>query len=128
MDFPQGFGAVAALHQTSTPAAEPPLPGVYFGAHHFEIYTPQPRQVPATLNFNWHDPKVRKEYARIEEKALAGVANDDERRYYQQMKKNRNPKIFADRYLQDYVESRRLEQLSKKLSELQQFLRPLNLK
>jgi hypothetical protein len=127
IEFLRDSYAVAGFHQAACPGADPPLPAIYFGAPQFDVFTPQPRQETAILNFNWNDPKARKDYARIEQKVLAGAADAEERRKFQQMKRSRKSKIFADRYLHDYVEARRLEQLSKKLSELQQFLRPIKL-
>jgi len=77
--------------------------------------------------FDWNDRKVMKEYIRLEQKVLAKQANSDEQKYYQTMKRDRHSRVFAERYLRDYAEVQRLQKLAEKMSEIQLYLRPINL-
>ena len=75
--------------------------------------------------FNWDNKKVRQEFVQLEQKVLAKKANAEEMRRYKSMKRDRNSHIFADRYVRDYAEEQRLHNLSRKLAEIEQYLRPI---
>jgi hypothetical protein len=77
--------------------------------------------------FDWQRPKVLRQYVRLEQKVLAGMADDEELRVYSSMKTDRNSKIFADRYVSDYAEIQRLKALAEKLTEIQKYLRPIRI-
>jgi len=64
----------------------------------------------------------------MEQKFLAEVAGNDEKKRYLTMKRDRDAKIFGNRQVQDYREIRRLRQLEKKLAEIQKFIQPINCK
>lgn len=74
--------------------------------------------------FNWSSEKLNREFIRLEQKALARKATQDELERYGAMKQDRNSGIFADRYLRDYAEIQRLRKLSEKLAEVERYLRP----
>jgi hypothetical protein len=90
-------------------------------------YTPSFRSA-AKEEFDWLGKKTRKEFARMEQKFLAEVAGNDEKKRYLTMKRDRDAKIFGNRQVQDYREIRRLRQLEKKLAEIQKFIQPINCK
>lgn len=75
--------------------------------------------------YDWESPKVRRKYVRLEQKVLAKKATADEENLYRSMNKNRRGLVFADRYVRDYAEVQRLQKLSQKLAEIQQYLRPI---
>jgi hypothetical protein len=77
--------------------------------------------------FDWDDPKTKREFIRLEQKSLARKATREEQQRYKAMKADRDSHIFADRYLRDYAEIQRLRKLSEKLAEIQQFLRPVSI-
>lgn len=77
--------------------------------------------------FDWSNAKVMREFVRLEQKVLARQAGAEERKRYQVMKRGRNGEVFAERYVRDYAEVQRLKKLSEKLSEIQQYLRPITL-
>jgi len=85
----------------------------------------QPAAEPMLESFNWQDKKLNREFTRLQQRVLARKASNDERERYEAMKRDRNGKIFADRYLHDYAEVERLKKLSQKLAEVQQYLRPI---
>lgn len=76
---------------------------------------------------DWNAPKVMREYVKLEQKVLANQASSEEFRRYQSMKRDRNSWVFADRYLRDYAEVQRLKKLSEKLTEIQRYLRPIEI-
>jgi hypothetical protein len=76
--------------------------------------------------FDWNNPKVNREFIKLEQKVLARKASIEEKRRYQTMRRDRNSQIFAERYVRDYAEVQRLKKLSEKLAEIQQYLRPLH--
>ena len=87
----------------------------------------QPRQVPVREQFDWSSPKLNREFIRLEQKSLARKASPEETARYQAMRRDRNSQLFANRYLSDYAEIRRLRKLAEKLAEIQQYLRPVRL-
>jgi hypothetical protein len=74
--------------------------------------------------FDWSNPKVEREFIRLEQKKLAKQANPEEVKRYQCMKCDRNANIFADRNVRDYAEVQRLKKLAEKLAEIQKYMRP----
>jgi hypothetical protein len=88
---------------------------------------PQPEQRDVLEDFDWTNEKLQREFIRLEQKTLAKKATPDEQHRYAAMKRDRNSRIFADRYVRDYAEIQRLRKLSEKLAEIQQFLRPVNI-
>jgi hypothetical protein len=77
--------------------------------------------------FDWDSAKVMREYVRLEQKALAKQATPEELSHYRSMKRDRNGRVFAERYVRDYAEVQRLKKLSEKLAEIQHYLRPIEL-
>ena len=77
--------------------------------------------------FDWASAKVMREYVRLEQKVLAKQATPDELSHYRSMKRDRNGRVFAERYVRDYAEVQRLKKLSEKLAEIQHYLRPIEL-
>jgi hypothetical protein len=90
----------------------------------FEIQPP-PNEVLELID--WNNPKNYKEYVRLEQKVLAKKADLEDRRRYEQLKRDRNSGVFADRYFRDYAEVQRLKALSEKLAEIQQYLKPIEI-
>ena len=109
------YEASAAGH---TPT-ELSLPGDEGDASHFQ---PQVRDVQE--DFDWTIPKTQGEFIRLEQKVLAKKADTEEQERYRSMRRDRNSRIFADRYVHDYAEVQRLKVLSEKLAEIQKYLRP----
>ncbi len=108
--------------------SEPPSPATEFTSPTVgETVQLQPRQCPVLDKFDWTGPKLQREFIRLEQKVIARKASPDEKARYDAMRRDRNSQIFADRYLRDYAEIRRLRKLSEKLAEIQQYLRPINL-
>jgi hypothetical protein len=77
--------------------------------------------------FDWEDPRTRRAFIRLEQRVLANRASQDERDRYLEMERSRNATVFADRQIRDYAEIQRLKILSRKLAEIQQFLKPIAL-
>jgi hypothetical protein len=80
---------------------------------------------PAGESFDWSSKKVNQEFTLLQQRALAGKASDDEKARYNEMKRDRNSQIFADRYVSDYAEVERLKKLSHTLAELEKHLKPI---
>lgn len=78
--------------------------------------------------FDWSRARVRHEFVRLEQRVLAKQASAEQRKRYESMKRDRNGKNFADRYVRDYAEVQRLKKLSGTLTEIQQYLRPIELR
>jgi hypothetical protein len=115
------FNANASGESPSPPAAEFSAPA---DGDTLEL---QPREVPVREKFDWSSPKLNREFIRLEQKSLARKASPEETGRYQAMRRDRNSQLFADRYLSDYAEIRRLRKLAEKLAEIQQYLRPVRL-
>lgn len=77
--------------------------------------------------FDWSNARTQREFIRLEQKVLARKGAPDDQQRYNAMKRDRNSRIFADRYLHDYAEIQRIRKLSEKLAEIQQYLRPVRL-
>lgn len=92
-----------------------------------DLVASQAKPAEVSEEFDWDDPKNLRQYIRLEQKVLAGKADEEEVRCYKSMKADRNSKVFADRYVNDYAEIQRLKVLAEKLSEIQQYLRPIRL-
>jgi len=75
--------------------------------------------------FDWSNPKIKREFIGLEQKVLARKASLEESRRYRAMKRDRAGEIFADRYIRDYAEVQRLKKLAEKLTEVQKYMRPL---
>lgn len=90
-------------------------------ASHFQ---PQIRDVQE--DFEWTNPKTQREFIRLEQKVLAKKADMQEQERYGSMRRDRNSRIFADRYVRDYAEVQRLRVLSQKLAEIQKYLHPFD--
>lgn len=87
----------------------------------------QPNRTDVREDFDWNDAKTQREFIRLEQRVLARQGTAEEQARYATMKRDRDSRIFADRYLQDYAEIQRLRKLSEKLAEVQQYLRPVRL-
>ena len=87
----------------------------------------KPRLQEVVEDFDWRDPQMQRRFIRLEQKVLAKKASQDEVQDYQNMKRDRNGSIFADRQVRDYAEVQRLRKLGEKLAEVQKYLRPLEI-
>ena len=87
----------------------------------------QPRSIELVEEFDWSNPKLKREFIQLEQKVLAKKASHEEFDRYSSMKSDRNGLIFSDRYVADYAEIQRLKILSEKIAEIQKFLRPISL-
>jgi hypothetical protein len=92
-----------------------------------EISEMQPPQVNLVEEFDWSDPKLNREFIKLEQKALAQKATNEELSRYYSMKSGRDSIIFSERYIADYAEMQRLKILSEKIIELQKYLKPIRL-
>jgi hypothetical protein len=131
--FAPSFGSNAEREATpsfyvSSPAsaaAPPPEFEVISVGEKSEFLTVTVRNVE---DYKWNRVETKREYIRLEQKVLAGIADEDEVAKYKAMKSDRNSTIFADRYVNDYAELQRIQFLASKIAELQKFLRPIVLK
>ena len=95
--------------------------------HDVDVFQPKTHAEALIEKFDWSKQITSRQFARLEQKVLAKVAEAHEIKRYNDMKQDRNSQIYADRQLRDYEEVRRLKQLSKKISEIQRFLRPIKM-
>ena len=117
--------ATAGIYSAAlAPSGHPPVE-LYVAPADLIMYEPQAHSAPRRQEFDWSDARTRHEFIHLEQKVLAKIADNDETALYSAMKQQRNATVFADRIFHDYEEMRRLNNLSKKIAELQQFLRPL---
>jgi hypothetical protein len=116
----------AAMVYQSVPGTSPPI-GTNLEGFEGELAQIQPHVEDVSENFDWSKPKTYREFVRLEQKVLARKVNSDERNRYELMKKDRNSIVFADRCVRDYAEVQRLKKLSEKLTEIQQYLRPIEI-
>ena len=77
-------------------------------------------------NFDWANPKTKRQFIELQQKALAKKASTEELRLYHSMRQDRAGDIFAERYVRDYAEVQRLKTLSQKLADIQQYIRPIS--
>jgi len=92
-----------------------------------DLVSSQAKAAEVPEEYDWTQPKILRQYIRLEQKVLAGKASPEETQRYKSMKADRNSKVFADRYVNDYAEIQRLKVLSEKLAEIQQYLRPIRM-
>jgi hypothetical protein len=81
--------------------------------------------VATRTSFDWNDPRTFKAFARLQAKILAEKADEDEKRTYVQMRNSKRETIGAKTYMLRYAETERLKSLSKKLQEIEKFLKPI---
>jgi hypothetical protein len=112
--------------QTAAAAGTPPIEPFAVGdvANSAEL---QPDRQDVHEEFDWSSTKIQREFIRLEQKVIARKGTADEQRRYLAMKRGRNSRIFADRYVRDYAEIQRIRRLSKKLAEIQRDLRPISI-
>ena len=75
--------------------------------------------------FDWTE-ELNSEFIDLEQRCLAGKVTKAEKEQYQAMRRSRSEIIFADRYLHDYAEAKRIAMLTQKLRELQAYLKPID--
>ncbi len=109
------------LDDSSRTVAELPLDYAIVELESTEMTKP----LDVTQEYDWNNNKVSKEFIRLQQKVLAGIATPEEGAQYHSMKLDRNSTIFADRYVQNYAEAQRLRTLQQKLADLSQYLKPL---
>jgi hypothetical protein len=117
--------AISGIYCSTAPGSGTPPLEINLAEIDNISFQPEPHPQPLIEEFDWNDKKTNREFVRLEQKVLAKVAESDDVCRYQKMRQHRNSKAFAERELRDYQEIRRLKQLSQKLSELQQYVRPI---
>jgi hypothetical protein len=111
----------------AAPASDSPPPSDFGSNFVAEKLECQPIRVPLLEHFDWNCPETNREYIHLEQKVLAGKSTEEETSRYRAMKRDRNSIIFADRYITDYAEIKRIQILSIKIAELQKYLRPIKI-
>lgn len=130
--FAPVVGSVAEREATPAiyacaPAAGTPPPANFETSLGGERSEFKPITVPALEQFNWERPETNRDYIRLEQKVLVGKSTAEESARYKVMKRDRNSRVFADRYITDYAEIQRVQILSAKIAELQKYLRPIRI-
>lgn len=118
--------AVTPRVYRSVAAASPPLEISMKGCPGEQAEIRPPTR-DALEEFDWSSASVMREYVRLEQKVLAKQASAEDKKRYQSMRRDRNGRVFAERYVRDYAEVQRLKRLSEKLAEIQQYLRPIEI-
>lgn len=119
------YSLSSRVYETAAAGAAPSAPSLDAEEGDAAAFEPEVRDM--VEQYDWENPKLNREFIRLEQKVLAKKADVDEHSRYQAMKRNRNSMIFADRYMRDYAEVQRLKMLSAKLAEIQQYLRPIDI-
>jgi hypothetical protein len=124
-------GVIASEHQAAAldtyhyaGAWSPPLPDDVTGEAGEQVEIKPSVQRPLE-RLEWSNPKVTRRFIKLEQKVLAEKASDEELLSYEQMRRDRNAVIFADKYVRDYAEVQRLRKLAQRLAEIQQYLAPM---
>lgn len=125
---------VASEHQAAAPGTyhyteswSPPLPEDIIGEAGERIEIKPSVQAPLE-EWDWNDEGVVCRFIKLEQKVLAEKASEEEVHAYKQMRRHRTSVLFADKYIRDYAEVQRLQKLSQRLAEIQQYLTPIRTK
>ena len=117
--------APGTYHYTESWSPSPPEDSIGEAGERVEI---KPSVQPALEEWDWNDEGVVRRFIKLEQKVLAEKASKEEQDVYNQMRRHRTSVLFADKYIRDYAEVQRLQKLSQRLAEIQEYLTPIRTK